>query len=102
MEEFLRRLVQKPFLWHSEEVRVFYQSNAQDIEKTLRLLPKQTPLGICTKYKDTFHFLSGKEINPEIITKIQNFLDFLKKVQALLQVNPSTILSLDSTPLLRL
>jgi PX domain len=86
LEHFLRRLAQKPFLWQSEEVRVFCQSNSIDFEKTLKSLPKPNYTAQCTKYRNTFHALSGKEINPEIITKIQNFLGFLKKMLGVVKV----------------
>ncbi|CAD8144958.1 unnamed protein product [Paramecium octaurelia] len=84
LEDFLKRIATLKFLWYSEEFQIFLKTPGE-IEKALLSIPKVTNDEIINKYQDTFSELSGREINREIIQKINDFKAFIKKVQPMVQ-----------------
>lgn len=80
LEYFMQKMKTLKFLWYSEEFKVFLRSLNPDIEKALEKLPKQTYEELIHKYEQKFSVLSGKEINNELVAKINSFVIFLKKI----------------------
>lgn len=56
-------------------------------QKALNVLQDQSPEELIQKYKENFKQLSGKEINTELVLKINSFQNYLKKVATMLTVN---------------
>ncbi|EGR33888.1 PX domain protein, partial [Ichthyophthirius multifiliis] len=79
LQYFMVKLSNLPYLWYSEEIKQFIRNNNnQDFEKIITNMPKQSNDDIINKYKTTFSYLSGKEINGELNMKILTFKNFLK------------------------
>lgn len=83
LELFTHALTKMKHLWYSEEWKIFLRSTT-DLEKTLNSLPKQTHDQVIEKYGESFNQLSGKEINTELIVKINSFSQYLKKIVPML------------------
>ncbi|CAD8144880.1 unnamed protein product [Paramecium pentaurelia] len=84
LEDFLKKIATLKYLWYSEEFQIFLKTPGE-IEKALLSIPKITNDEIINKYQETFSELSGREINREIIQKINDFKAFIKKVQPMVQ-----------------
>ncbi|CAD8079600.1 unnamed protein product [Paramecium sonneborni] len=84
LQDWMRTISQLRYFWYSEEFQYFIKANG-DIEKALAQVPKLTYEEIINKYQDTFTELSGREINRDIIQKISDFHEFLKKVMPMME-----------------
>lgn len=81
----MQKLSKLPTLWYSEEVAIFLRASTNDIESALATLPKLTYDYLIKKYEISFSQLSGKEINTDVIIKISQFLNYLKKMAPILE-----------------
>lgn len=79
LQYFVERISEIPYIWFSEENREFIRTNTNDFEKLITNLPKPTTDDIINKYKTTFSFLNGREINNELSVKISTFKLFLER-----------------------
>ncbi|CAD8056206.1 unnamed protein product [Paramecium primaurelia] len=84
LQEWMRTISQLKYFWYSEEFQSFIKVNG-DIEKALAQVPKLTYEEIINKYQDTFTDLSGREINRDIVQKINDFHQFLRKVSPMME-----------------
>ncbi|CAD8077497.1 unnamed protein product [Paramecium sonneborni] len=84
LQDWMRIMAQSKYFWYSEEFQLFIKTNG-DIEKALTQVPKLTYDEIINKYQDTFTDLSGREINRELIQKITDFHQFLKRVNPMVE-----------------
>ncbi|CAD8137699.1 unnamed protein product [Paramecium octaurelia] len=84
LEDFLKKIATLKYLWYSEEFQIFLKTPGE-IEKALLSIPKITNEEIINKYQESFSELSGKEINREIISKINDFKAYIKKIQPMVQ-----------------
>ncbi|EGR30040.1 PX domain protein [Ichthyophthirius multifiliis] len=76
---FIDKISQLPYIWYSEENYSFIRNASNlDFEKIVEKMKKHTMDDIINKYKTTFSYLSGKEINSELQMKITYFKGFLK------------------------
>jgi len=80
LEVFLYKIADVPYLYYGDEFQTFIKSNVQDIEKALNNLPRLTYEAMIERYTVAFSFLSGKELNNDILLKIGSFYSYLKKV----------------------
>ena len=86
LDLFVRKLATFKHLWYSEEADLF-KRNPMDIEKLLYIiiqiltgLHKLSVSDIVYRYENCFKEFSGKEINQEIMNKINTFQLYLKKI----------------------
>ena len=86
LETFCLQLAQLTHLYYSEEFRLFLRQTNIDLEKALNSLPEQTYEELIQKYQVNFKQLSGKEINTELVLKINSFQTYLKKIGVMLKV----------------
>ncbi|CAD8158122.1 unnamed protein product [Paramecium pentaurelia] len=84
LQEWMRTISQLKYFWYSEEFQSFIKVNG-DIEKALAQVPKLTYEEIINKYQDTFTDLSGREINRDLVQKINDFHQFLRKVSPMME-----------------
>ncbi|CAD8056925.1 unnamed protein product [Paramecium sonneborni] len=84
LEDFLKKIATLKYLWYSEEFQVFLKTPGE-IEKALLSVPKITNEEIINKYQDAFSDLSGREINREIIQKINDFKAYIQKISPMVQ-----------------
>ncbi|CAD8077097.1 unnamed protein product [Paramecium sonneborni] len=82
---FMNKMTTIDHLWYSDECKLFTRGNG-DIEKQLTNLQKPTSGDIIYKYETIFKDFSGKEINDQILSKINNFALFLRRIQPQLEV----------------
>ena len=50
LDKFLKDLAKKPFIWYSEEVKIFLKKSS-DLEKQFNALPKLTYLDLIASYR---------------------------------------------------
>ncbi|CAD8054840.1 unnamed protein product [Paramecium sonneborni] len=81
---FMIKMATINHLWYSDECKLFIRGNG-DIEKQLIAFQKPTHRDIIYKYETVFKDFSGKEINDQLLTKIQNFSLFLRRIQPQLE-----------------
>lgn len=79
LQYFCIKLAERKYLYYSPEGMIFFRSKSQDIELLFNQIPKIQTKNIIDNYKKTFAYLSGKEINTELILKITGFKNFLEK-----------------------
>lgn len=66
-------------MFYSDEGRIFFRSKSDNIEGLILGLPQLNTSDIVNRYKYVFSYLSGKEINTELVLKINGFKSFLDK-----------------------
>eukprot|EP01016_Furgasonia_blochmanni_P040070 TRINITY_DN5071_c0_g1_i4.p1 TRINITY_DN5071_c0_g1~~TRINITY_DN5071_c0_g1_i4.p1 ORF type:complete len:378 (-),score=137.15 TRINITY_DN5071_c0_g1_i4:353-1486(-) len=85
LETFCLSMAKLTHLYYSDEFKIFLRSNTPDIEKALGALPRQSYDDVINKYSNLFHYLSGKEINADLVVKISSFHGFLRRSQLMLE-----------------
>lgn len=86
LDKFCKQAAVLKHLHYSQEYQIFIRaSSGADIEKALKTLPSLTNEALLEKYQKEFNYLSGKELNTDLIVRINTFGQFLKKVKGMLK-----------------
>lgn len=86
LDQFCSQIAKLKHLHYSQEYQVFVRaSSGSDIEKALKALPSLSHEALLEKYQKEFSYLSGKEINTDLVVRINTFGQFLKKVKGMLK-----------------
>lgn len=86
LESFCFQMAKLTHLYYSEEFKIFLRQPSSDVEKSLTSMVDQTAEELIQKYQNNFKQLSGKEINTELVLKINSFQNYLKKIGLMLLV----------------
>lgn len=78
LREFGVRLAELPFLFNSEEVKIFLQS--EDVEKALGKIPKDSPEEILMRYKKSFINIVSDVKNVKIDEDVNKCTGFMTRV----------------------
>lgn len=65
-------------------MNIFLRSIKPEIQKDFDNLPKLDHEALIKRYEESFKHLSGKEINTDLIIKINSFHNYLKKIEPML------------------
>lgn len=86
LNRFCEQITKLKHLHYSQEFQIFIRaSSGADIEKALKSLPSLTTEALLEKYQKEFNYLSGKELNTDLVVRINTFGQFLKKVKGMLK-----------------
>lgn len=86
LETFCYQMAKLTHLYYSDEFKIFLRQPSSDVEKALNCMAEQTAEELIQKYQNNFKQLSGKEINTELVLKINSFQNYLKKIGTMLTV----------------
>ncbi len=86
LEKFLKECAKYEYILCSREFKIFARDKGE-IDRVLNMMPKQTPMQILEKYRQTFQIHEDIP-TPTVMTykdKIKEFVEFIKRVMAIMK-----------------
>lgn len=62
LDDFLKKMAQREYLFYSDEFQTFLRSEAINVSEMFEKWPQPAPLAIINRYKNTFSALNGVTI----------------------------------------
>lgn len=86
----MKELSKFPYILNSKEFHIFSRDKGGDIQKTLNMMLKQTPLQVLDKFRSKFQINEDQDESKIQLYKerIVSFLAFIKQAIPFMEVRP--------------